>query len=411
MSDEKKVELVCRDCNATYPEAEFSFTCKKCNAPLRVVLEKSYLNKKLKEGFPSPNEFSFLEDWFDFLPIKTKEQVRKISLGEREASLLPSLKLGKKIGADDLYFKLEMGPTLSLKDRGTALCVLKAKEMGKKTVFLSSSGNNAASIAAYGARAEIPAVVFVQNDVSPAKIAKSMVYGAKILMIDGDMAMASKLSSQLVEQYDWFQCGGPNPYRLSAKRLAAYGIVRTLGRAPDTIILPTGGGAGTVSAYDGFSELYEAGIIDKMPRIVVAQLDACNPIAEAYNNNRSEVTPVVKKKSISDAIMNNNPYWGKYCLEAIKTTGGAAVSVSDEEFLNAIRSLAKDEGIFLEPAGSVSVACIERLKKIKGFEDLGLTVCTITGHGLNFPQALAGDYEYPKPIKPDPEAIIKVLNS
>ncbi len=409
MADEKKVQLMCRDCGLVYSEEDFSLTCKKCNAPSRVVFDATYLKNALAAGFPQADETSFLQDWFDFLPIKNRKEIERVSLGEKEAIMLPSLRLGKNLGVDNLHLKLEMGPTLSLKDRGTALSVLKALEFGCKSVCLASSGNNAASLAAYGARANLSTVIFVQKDVSPAKIAKSRVYGAKVIMVDGDMAAASKLCSQMVADHGWFQCGGPNPYRIAAKRLVAYGIVRKLGKAPDTILLPCGGGAGIIAAYDGFQELYEAGIIDKMPRIVLVQLEACNPIAVAFANNEETVTPITKKKSISDAIMNNNPYWGKYCLQAVRNTGGTVISVSDAEFLDGIRNLAKQEGLFVEPAGAVTVAALPKLQQVPGFEDLGLTVCTLTGHGLNFPHSVSDDYDALVPIAADPELVMKKL--
>ncbi len=402
--------LRCRDCGALVPEKEFSLTCARCAAPLRVVFSVEALKKELRGGFPA-DDGSFLRQWLRFLPISRPELIEKVSLGENEAPLLPSNRLGAKFGVPNLSFKLEMGPTLSLKDRGTSLCVLKALELGRDTVCLSSSGNNSASIAAYGARAGLRSVVFVQRDVSPAKMSKCLVYGGRVIRVEGDMAAASALCSAMVAAKGWFQCGGPNPYRLAAKRLAAYGITRQLGRAPDTVLVPCGGGAGLVSMHDGFEELLEAGVIDRMPRLVGVQLAACNPTAQAFEAGKEAVTPVEKKISVSDAIMNNNPYWGKYCLQAARKTGGAFVSVTDQEFLAAIKALAREEGLFAEPAGAVSVAAVETLRKQPGFSDLGHTVCTITGHGLNFPQAVAADCVMPEPIPPTRAAVEAALES
>jgi len=391
-------------------ESEFSLTCPKCGAPMRVAFDPDSLKEALKDGLPGYDGRSFLYQWRSILPISDESLIEKVDLGGTEASLLRSQRYGLARGIKDLYFKIEQGPTLSLKDRGTALCVLKALETGCKTVCLSSSGNNAASISAFGSRAGLRSVVFVQKHVSAAKIFKSLVYGGKVVRVDGDMAMASRICGEMVAKRGWYQCGGPNPYRVAAKRTFAYGIVQQLGRAPDTILIPCGGGAGVVAAYDGFSEMYAAGIIDRMPRIVGVQLEACNPTATAFHNGSDKVVPVEKKPSLSDAIMNNNPYWGKYCLQAVRATGGTMISVSDAEFVEAIRALGREEGIFTEPAGNVSVAALTKLVQVPGFEDPGVTVCNLTGHGLNAPQIATREDEYPEVVEASLDAVEAFLN-
>ena len=397
--------LVCRDCGTKIAESEFSLACPTCGAPMRVSFTADSIREALKDGMPSYNSQSYLYQWRAILPISDESLIDRVSLGETETPLLRSHRYGRKRGVAELYFKIEQGPTLSLKDRGTALCVLKAVENGSKTVCLSSSGNNAASISAYGSRAGLRPVVFVQKHVSAAKISKSLVYGGKVIRIDGDMAAASRLCWEMVKEKGWYQCGGPNPYRVAGKRTFAYGIVQQLGRVPDTVLIPCGGGAGMVAAFDGFSEMLEAGIIDRMPRLVGVQLAACNPTATAFHAGKDVVTPVEKKPSLSDAIMNNNPYWGKYCLQAVRATGGTMLSVTDEEFIRAIRELGREEGIFTEPAGAVSVAALDKLIKVPGFEQPGLTVCNLTGHGLNSPQVATSEDEYPQVVAPTLEAV------
>ena len=155
--------------------------------------------------------------------------------------------------------------------------------------------------------------------------------------------------------------------------------------------------------------MLEAGLIDRMPRLVGVQLAACNPTATAFHAGKDVVTPVEKKPSLSDAIMNNNPYWGKYCLQAVRATGGTMLSVTDEEFIRAIRELGREEGIFTEPAGAVSAAALTRLLDAPGFEQPGLTVCNLTGHGLNAPQVATGDEEYPGLVEATSAAVDKYL--
>ena len=403
--------LVCRECGKRIPEAECALSCPDCGAPMRVMFSEASLRQALSAELPAPEGRSFLRQWRSILPISDESLIDRVSLGEAETPLLPSHRYGEKLGIPDLYFKVEQGPTLSLKDRGTALCVLKALEFGCKTVCLSSSGNNAASVSAYGSRAGLNPVVFVQKHVSAAKIFKSLVYGGRVVRIDGDMAAASRICGEMVKRRKWFQCGGPNPYRIAAKRTFAYGIVQQLGRAPDTVLIPCGGGAGMVAAHDAFREMFAAGVIDRMPRLVGVQLQACDPTARAFHEGRDAVTPVDKKPSLSDAIMNNNPYWGRYCLQAVRETGGTMISVSDADFIRTIRELGREEGLFTEPAGSVSVAALRYLVKVPGFDNPGLSVCNLTGHGLNVPQVATDESETPGVIPPTVEAVEAFLQS
>ena len=150
------IGLVCRDCGTKIAESEFSLTCPSCGAPMRVEFAAGALRKALQDGMPPYDDRSYLYQWRSILPLSDESLIDRVSLGETETPLLRSHRYGRKRGISDLYFKLEQGPTLSLKDRGTALCVLKALEQGSETVCLSSSGNNAASISAYGSRAGLP---------------------------------------------------------------------------------------------------------------------------------------------------------------------------------------------------------------------------------------------------------------
>lgn len=401
----KCIGLICRDCGYLTPENDFALRCPICGAPMRVIFSPAYLKKALAHGLPHLNGECVLRQWLSVLPIDDPALIDRVSLGEQETPLLPSLRYGPARGLQSLHFKIEQGPSLSLKDRGTSLCVLKALAGNHDTVCVASSGNNAASVSAFGARAGLRPVVFVQKDASPAKIYKSLAYGGHVVRIDGDMALASKVCDEMVSKHGWYQCGGANPYRIAGKRTFAYGVVRQLGRAPDTLLIPMGGGAGMVAAFDAFQEMLEAGVISRMPRLVGVQLTACDPIYQAFHRGDSVVRPIKRGNSLSDAIMNANPYWGKYCLQAMRDSGGTAVAVSDKDFIRAIRALGKEEGIFAEPAGAASVAALDYLCKAHGFEDPGLTVCNITGHGLNSPAVAADDSSLPPVTAPDSSAV------
>lgn len=404
----KCLGLECRSCGKVIPQSPVQ-KCPDCGSPLRVVFEPESLNKAIKEVLSKPANGGMLEQWFDILPINSEEEISFVTLGERETALLKSHKIGPSLGIKELYFKIEQGPTLSLKDRGTVLCVLKAREYGADTVCLASSGNNASSVSAYGTRAGLKPVVFVQKQVSPSKIAKMTAYGGNVVSVNGGMAEASKVCDEMVCRHGWFQCGGPNPYRICGKRIFAYELVRQLGQTPDTLLIPTGGGAGFIAAWDAYREMRDAGIISRLPRLVCVQLTACDPIARAWRVGQTEVKPVEKKKSLSDAIMNANPYWGKFCLQALKESNGTVITVTDEDFVSAIRKLGREEGIFVEPAAAATVAALPHLLKIPEFADPGLTVCNLTGHGLNSPTVAIDKEEHPMQADATAEAVEEAI--
>jgi threonine synthase len=399
--------LVCRSCQRLWPEQEFQLVCPACRRPLEVAYDLEVLKRVFGRGWPSPSAGSILHQWRDVLPIDRPELVDRVTLGEAQTPLIRSTRLGPRLGLSDLRFKIEIGlASASLKDRGTSLCALKALELGYDTLCVASSGNNAASVAAYAAKAGLRAAVFVQRDASPAKLLKMIAHGARVVRVDGDMMTASRLLAQLLQQHRWLNCGGPNPYRMTSKRLVAYEITAQMdGTFPDAVLFPCGGSAGLAAAYMGYNELYAMGMVPRIPRLVGVQLAACDPVTRAFDEGRDEVTPVAKRPSFSDALMNNNPYWGAAALKASRDTGGVFLSVTDDEVAAMIRSLSAQEGLFVEPAAAVAVAGLAKLIAERRIGGLDRVVCTLTGHGLNAPKAAFPSVELPDLVEPTPAAV------
>jgi threonine synthase len=398
--------LGCRACGHLWSETEFLLTCPDCSGPVEVNCDLDGMRRVLKRGWPQPRGKTLLKQWELLLPLSHPELIAKSSLGETQTPLIKANKVGAKMGLDNLRFKVEMGPTLSLKDRGSSLCSLKALELGFEAMCVASSGNNASSVAAYAARAGLPAIVFVQRDTAPAKFAKMLAYGAKVVRVDGDMSVASRLCMQMREHRSWMESGGPNPYRMAAKRLVAYEIVAQMGgEVPDAVVFPCGGCAGIVAAHSGFKELLAMGLIAKLPKLIGAQLAACDPVTQAFEQGRAEVTPVVTQPSFSDALMNNSPYWGARAIAAARDSGGFFISVADEDVARMLTELGSGEGIFLEPAGAVAVAGLKKALNEKRVQGLDQVVCTVTGHGLNSRKTATREQKLPEIIAPHPAEV------
>jgi len=384
--------------------------CPECSTPLEVDYNLEELHQYLKRGWPQSNDATLLKQWEKLLPLAYPELIARCTLGETQTPLIPANKVGADMGLNDLKFKVEIGPTLSLKDRGSSLCSLKALELGFEAMSVASSGNNASSIAAYAARAGLPAVVFVQRDVSPAKFSKMLAYGAKVVRVDGDLSAASRLCRHMCENQGWFESGGPNPYRMTAKRLVAYEIVAQMGgKTPDAVVFPCGGCAGLVAAYSGFNELMSMGLIPKLPKLIGVQLTACDPVTQAFEQGHFEITPVEKLPSFSDALMNTNPYWGTRAIAATRDSGGLFISVKDEEVAAMLVKLSTEEGFFLEPAGAVAVAGLNKILNENRMQGLNQVICTVTGHGLNSQEKSIYKKMIPQPIPPDPAKVAEYL--
>ncbi|MBI2958598.1 MAG: threonine synthase [Chloroflexi bacterium] len=316
---------------------------------------------------------SILERYREFLPITPKTPL--ITMGEANTPLVRSRKLEKEFGVGELYFKLEgCNPTGSFKDRGMVVAFAKAIEAGASAVICASTGNTSASAAAYGARFGLETVVVVpQGKIAQGKFVQAMVYGAKILAIEGNFDGALKIVRELSEKHPIALVNSVNPYRVEGQKTGAFEIVDDLGEAPDYLFIPVGN-AGNITAYwKGFKEYSDSGRAKKRPRMMGFQAEGAAPIV------RGEV--VKEPKTIASAIRIGNPASWKHAVAARDESGGAIDTVSDDEIMNAYKLLASREGVFGEPASSASVAGVI---KMSGKLDLSSSrvVCIITGNGL-----------------------------
>lgn len=395
----------CLDCEASFPLTSFRYRCDHCRGflGLRYDYDDMKASVSVRE-IESRGAETPLGRWRSFLPIERPDLIEAVTLGERETPLLAGGRLGELLGLDALWLKIDSAfPTGSLKDRSMPLMTLKAREYGRTTVAIVSSGNAAASLAAYAAKAGLRAVVFVRAQASPSKLAKMALYDPVIVRVRSHLADIGRLFAELIEQTDWFDCDGMiNPFRCEGKKTCALEIALQLGwRAPDAVLIPSSSGNGMVSAYLGFKELLTLGLIGKIPRLIGVQLDACSPIARAFAAGAERVEPVVPGPSVSDTLLNGSPDAGAMVLRAARETGGTLVAVKDEAMLRAQRDLARSTGVFAEPAGAISLAAARTLRKDGILESGDTVVCLVTGHGLNQQDVVEANAPLPDAMEPD----------
>jgi len=341
-----------------------------------------------------------LAKYSPFLPITSATP--RITLGEGDTPLLRSQRLGGEIGCE-LYFKLEgCNPTGSFKDRGMVVAVAKAMEVGSKAIICASTGNTSASAAAYGAVGGLSTIVIVpQGNIASGKFAQAVVYGAKIITIQGNFDQALEIVRGLVQKHPITLVNSLNPHRIEGQKTAAFEIVDELGDAPDYLFIPVGN-AGNITAYwKGFKEYYQLGKAKHTPRMMGFEAEGAAPIV------RGQV--ISQPETVATAIRIGNPASWRGAVAARDESGGTIDCVSDGEILEAYRLLATQEGIFGEPASAASLAGLLKLSR-EGKDFSGKrVVCIVTGSGLKDPEMAVKDISpFPK-IAADLSAVEQAL--
>ena len=318
-----------------------------------------------------------LNTYPDLLPVTSATPI--ITMGEGDTPLVRSNRLGRELGCTELYFKLEgCNPTGSFKDRGMVMAIAKALEEGTKAIMCASTGNTSASAAAFGAYCDIPTFVLIpKGEVAMGKLAQAMIYGAKVIMINGNFDAALGMVREFTQRNDVTLVNSVNPNRIEGQKTAAFEIVDKLGGAPDMLFIPVGN-AGNITAYwKGFREYQDLGRSQALPRMMGFQAEGAAPIV------RGE--PVARPQTIASAIRIGNPATWNGAIEARDGSGGVIDAVSDDEILEAYRLLANKEGIFCEPASAASFAGLMKMHR----QGMDLSdkriVCICTGNGLKDP--------------------------
>ncbi len=336
-----------------------------------------------------------------FLPLNAATPV--VSLGEGSTPLLFASRLSDQVGCRVIIKCEGLNPTGSFKDRGMSVAVSKAMENGAKTLLCASTGNTAASAAAYAAHAGIAcAVILPAGKIADGKLTQAIAHGAKIVSVDGNFDDALRIVRELGTEKKFTIVNSINPDRIAGQKTAAFEIVDELGDAPGIHILPLGN-AGNLTAYwSGYVEFHKLGRSKRTPRMMGIEAKGAAPI---YHKR------IIKKpETIASAIRIGNPASWKAAQSAIDESKGAVEIVSDEEILSAQLWLARNEGIFVEPASAAPIAWLLQkptAKKEKLFADNPIIACTVTGHGLKDPQAVRG--EMPTPVAATAKAVRAAL--
>ena len=354
--------LECALCGLKHEAQRLHNLCTACGKPLlvRYDLERARITLT-KDSLASrrPDLWRYRE----VLPVEDDRNI--VSLGEGWTPLVHAPRLGKRVGIHELYIKDEsQNPTQSFKARGMAAAVSMAKELGATKLAVPSAGNAAGALAAYAARAGLKSYIFMPRDTPRANVVECEQTGARVTLMDGLITDCGAEVGRRKEKEGWFDVSTlKEPYRVEGKKTLGYEVAEQLNwELPDVIIYPTGGGTGLIGMWKAFDEMERMGWIgNRRPRMVTVQAEGCAPIVRAFEEGNRFADEFPNAATTASGLRVPKAIGDFLILDALRTSGGTAVAVSDEELIAATREIGAAEGVFCAPEGA---ACLPALKQL-----------------------------------------------
>lgn len=378
--------LQCSDCGKHYNPAEVQTFCPDCQAPLlaRYDLEKA---RRTLDRDEIRRRQPGMWRWRELLPVE--DPANMLTLGEGDTPLLHAPRLGARLGLENLYIKEEgRNPTGSFKARGLAAAISKARELGIRKVIIPTAGNAGGAMAAYAARGDLQAYIFMPKDTPVANVEESRIAGAEVMLIDGLISEAAGMAGEKARQEGWFDVSTfKEPYRAEGKKIMGYELAEAFDwHLPDVIIYPTGGGTGLVGMWKAFAEIEALGWLNNgaWPRMVAVQAEGCAPVVKAFEAGASFCDFWIGAHTLASGLRVPKSFADQLILSDLRQSNGAALAVSDEAILAAQHTLAALEGIFAAPEGAATLAGLELLIQQGWVQPNERIVLFNTGTGLKY---------------------------
>jgi len=377
--------LRCVSCATEYETGAIDYTCPKCGSlhgTLDVVYDHRQVAKKLTRAALAQNTRTDHWRYLPILPVANPEFIPALSVGW--TPLYRSTALESQWGLAGVWIKDDgRNPTASFKDRASSVAVVKALEKKARTVTAASTGNAAASWSAFTALARLPTYIFVPKSAPKAKLAQLLLYGAKVIQVDGTYDDAFDLCCQASEKWGWYnRSTAINPYLGEGKKTGALEICEQLDwNVPDYVFVAVGDGCILQGTWKGFKDFHAAGLIERLPKLIGVQAAGSAPLVKAWESGQTVCEPMVPD-TVADSISVGVPRDQVKALRAIRESEGRFVSVSDDEILAAMRTLARTVGVFAEPAGATAFAGLTKLAETGVCQSADRVVAMITGNGL-----------------------------
>ena len=370
----------CTKCGREYEALPGITTCA-CGGILDIEYHYDYIKSVFsRESLARCGDYSMWR-YRPFLPVEPDSPPTPLPVGW--SPLYRADALARALGLHTLYIKDDgQNPTASLKDRASAMAVVKAREAGADTIACSSTGNAASSLAGNAAAAGFKTYIFVPSRAPKGKVAQLMIFGATVISVDGSYEDTFELSKAAIDKWGWYNRNAAiNPYLSEGKKTVTLEIMEQLHwQVPDYIALSVGDGCTIAGAWKGLKDLYAAGFIDRLPKLISVQAEGCCPLNRAIATG--EPWTPMEENTLADSIAVGVPRNADKALAAIRESQGVVVNVSDEEILAAMRLLGRTCGVFGEPAGVTGTAGVRKALELSLIDPDSSVVSVVTGNGL-----------------------------
>lgn len=396
--------LQCVSCGRRYAPRDIPYTCPDCG-DLHGLLDVlyDYDSVTLTRESLAADRDPTIRRWLPLLPVDDVALLPPLAVGGTPTCAVPSL--ASLAGVREVRVKDDgRNPTGSLKDRASAVCVARARAQGEALVTGASTGNAASSLAGMCASVGLPAVIFVPKSAPIAKITQLLVYGARVVAVDGTYDEAFALSLQATREFGWYSRNtGFNPYLLEGKKTAALELAEQYGwDVPDRVLVSVGDGCIIAGLWKGFHDLHEMGLIERVPRLTAVQASGSDAITRMLAGEALQASA----HTLADSISVTVPRAGAQAVRGIRDSGGEAVTVTDRQILDAIPLLARSCGVFAEPAGATPLAGLLELARQGRLAADERVALLVTGNGLkDVASAMKAVDARPTEMAPDPEAL------
>jgi len=382
----RATHLECSLCSSRLDAGAPANLCS-CGGPLLVRYDLDTIRHRWRRREVAAGPSSM----WRYAPVLPPAEASIVSLGEGWTPLLRTRRLGARLGAEALWVKDEgLNPTASFKARGLACAISMCVELGIRKVAIPSAGNAASALAAYAAAAGIESYIFMPRDVPQANYLECMAYGANVTLVDGLISDCGRIVAERGPQEGWFDVSTlKEPYRIEGKKTMGYEVAEQMDwEPPDAIFYPTGGGVGMIGMWKAFDEMEKLGWIgSRRPKMIAVQAEGCAPVVRAFEENEPRSRFFEGAHTLAAGLRVPKPLGDFLVLDAVRSSGGTAIAVSDEEMLDAGSELASTEGIFAAPEGAACVAALRKLLANEFLKPADRIVLHNTGSGLKYPEA------------------------
>jgi threonine synthase len=402
------VGFKCVECGREHRTGEVEYVCASCGGNLDVLYDYDRVREQLRKSRLADDRNFTMWRYRPLLPIEDSSTLPPLTVGW--TPIYDCKHLAERYAIKQLLIKDDgRNPTASFKDRPSALCVVKAREAGASIITTASSGNAGSALAGMCASITMESVIFVPAYAPPAKIAQLQIYGATVVIVEGSYDQAYDLCIEVSRRFGWYQRStGYNPFTREGKKTAALEIAEQLDwQVPDKVFVAVGDGNIISGLWKGFNDFHRIGLIDRLPQMIGVQSETASAIVDAANSDG--IVREAPARTVADSINVGKPRDATMAVRAIRDSGGRGVKVSDDEMVACIPKLARETGVFVEPAAAAGYAGFMKLCESGGINSDERVLLMLTGNGLK--DVDTARRAVSEPIRVAPDIAVAALES